>query len=103
MKTIRRSLLPLTVPVPLAPGKVPPPAPVDVPPDLVRPEKAARRSADPAHRFHARTKPADTRPGVAASGAMVRVRGNAQEFHKTAAVGARGIPGGLVAKRRAGK
>ena len=38
-----------------------------------------------------------------ASGAMVRVRGNAQEFHKVAAVGARHIPGGLVAKRRAGK
>ncbi len=103
MKTMRQSLLPLTVLVKPRPATVSHPVPVAAPSRPARPAKAAQQSADPAHRFHARTHPADSRPGVAASGAMVRVRGNAQEFHKVAAVGARHIPGGLVAKRRAGK
>ena len=76
---------------------------VERPPDLPRVDQAARQSADPAHRFHGWPHPADTRPQVAASGAMGRVRANAPEFHKVAAVGARHIHGGLVSKRRAGK
>jgi len=89
-----------------------PPAPIHAPKDLFRPEQAARREADPEHRFHAPGRPGDSRPVVAAGGAMVRVRSRRPEFHKRAAVAAgvasaapvqRQIHGGLVSKRRAGK
>lgn len=48
-------------------------------------DKMAGRQSDPGHRFHPRDQTADTRPQVAASGAMVRVRARLPEFHKKTA------------------
>jgi len=87
-----------------------PPTPIHAPKDHFRLEQAARREADPGHRFHAPGRPGDSRPVVAAGGAMVRVRSRRPEFHKKAEIPAGGVApaprqihGGLVSKRRAGK
>lgn len=111
MKTKTIPVRKLTIAVPPA-GPVVPAAPRPVRSGPLQPGglPGARKPRD-ARGEHGRN-PADARPGVAANGAMGRLRARLPEFHKRGAtlpVPTAGSPrprqvhGGLLPKRRAGK